>query len=178
MVSKQYGFDFDVDRCVQCHACEVACNSLHDAELGINWRRVVVMWRGDYPNLISRTISLSCMHCGEPTCMAACPNNAISKRTADGIVVVDQNKCIGCRTCFLACPFGVPQFGANGKMQKCDMCADRLVQGKEPVCVATCPAEALRFGPVDELAREKTGKASHRILSPLLAAGLSDKQSC
>ena len=171
MISRQYGFDFEPDKCVQCHACEIACRALHDAQPGIKWRRVVDVWRGDYPNLVARTLSLSCMHCGEPACEAVCPTHAITKRAEDGIVLVDLDKCIGCRTCFLACPFGVPQFGADGRMQKCDLCVDRLIEGKEPACVATCPAEALHFGPMDELASDKTERASDRVLTPFLASG-------
>ncbi|MFH1491469.1 MAG: 4Fe-4S dicluster domain-containing protein [Pseudomonadota bacterium] len=171
MIARQIGFDFEVDRCVQCHACEVACRSLHAAEPGIKWRRVTNLWGGSYPDLVSKTLSLSCLHCGEPACEAACPTNAIRKRAEDGIVVVDQSRCIGCRTCFLACPFGVPQFGADGKMQKCDLCVDRLAQGKEPACVATCPADAIHYGPMDELVRRKSERVSNRILTPLMAAG-------
>jgi anaerobic dimethyl sulfoxide reductase subunit B (iron-sulfur subunit) len=173
MIPKQIGFDFDADRCVQCHACEIACKSLHDIEFGVKWRRVTDVWDGEYPNAVNRTLSLSCLHCGDPACVVVCPTGAIMKRVHDGIVVVDQNKCIGCHSCFLACPFGVPQFGLNGKMQKCDFCVDRLMEGREPACVETCPADALHFGTMDELARKKTEKASHKILTPLLSTGRS-----
>lgn len=171
MIAKQIGFDFDADRCVQCHACEIACKSLHNVELGVKWRRVADFWDGEYPHVVNRTLSISCLHCGDPACEMVCPTGAISKRADDGIVIVDQNKCIGCRSCFLACPFGVPQFGVNGRMQKCDFCMDRLMEGKEPACVATCPADALHFGTMDELSKKKTEKASHKILTPLLASG-------
>lgn len=168
MATLQYGFDFEVERCVQCHACEIACKSLHQAEPGITWRRVVGVWNGNYPKTALKTLSLACAHCGEPACVAACPRGAITKRAVDGIVLVNKNKCIGCRTCFLACPFGVPQFGSDGKMQKCDLCADRLAQGKEPACVATCPADALHFGPLDLLSAQKTERVSHDIVKTLL----------
>jgi anaerobic dimethyl sulfoxide reductase subunit B (iron-sulfur subunit) len=164
-ISKQYGFDFDVERCVQCHACEVACKSFHDVEPGVKRRRIASAWEGQYPDVRNMTISLACLHCGEPACESVCPTGAIQKRTEDGIVMVDQAKCIGCHCCFLACPFGVPQYGEDGKMQKCDLCANRLDQGKEPPCVATCPAEALHFGTMNELADRATGRLARKLLS-------------
>jgi len=150
-MGKQVGFYLDLDRCVQCHACEVACKARHGIELGITWRRVVGMWVGQYPDLVNRTITFSCMHCGEPSCVDACSSGAITKRAEDGIVVVDRVECIACGACAEACPFGVPQFGQDGIMQKCDLCVDRLAQGRQPACVETCPSEALRSGTMEEL---------------------------
>lgn len=92
-MGRQYGFYFDGDRCVQCHACEVACKSWNDLELGISWRRVRDLWSGAFPNVVNKTVSLSCMHCAKPSCMEICPAKAISKRVEDGIVIVDQKKC-------------------------------------------------------------------------------------
>jgi anaerobic dimethyl sulfoxide reductase subunit B (iron-sulfur subunit) len=111
------------------------------------------MWAGRYPDLIYRTISFSCMHCGQPNCIEACPTDAITKRTEDGIVVVDRGECNGCGACVEACPFGVIQFDQDGIMQKCDLCIDRLAQGKQPICIETCPSEALQFGTVEELSK-------------------------
>ena len=150
-MGKQLGFYLDLDRCVQCHACELACKAYNGVELGITWRRVVGIWAGHYPGLIFRTITYSCMHCGKPSCIDACPTGAITKRPEDGIVVVDRHQCDGCEACAEACPFGVPQFGQDGTMQICDLCASRLSQGKQPVCVGPCPSEALRFGTLEAL---------------------------
>jgi len=150
-MEEQLGFYLDLDRCVQCHACEVACKAHKDVEVGITWRRVVGMWAGDYPDLVYRTITYACMHCGEPSCIPACPTGAISKRAEDGVVVVDRETCNGCEACAEACPFGVPQFGQDGTMQMCNLCIDRLAQGKQPACVGPCPSEALRFGTMDVL---------------------------
>jgi anaerobic dimethyl sulfoxide reductase subunit B (iron-sulfur subunit) len=91
------------------------------------------------------------MHCAEPACVNACPVQAISKRGEDGIVIVDRGKCIGCKACLKACAFGAPQFGADGKMQKCDMCFDRADLNKEfPPCIETCPTKALQFVKMDQ----------------------------
>ena len=107
-----------------------------------------------------------------PACIAACPTGAITKRAEDGIVVVDASVCNGCRECADACPYGAPQFGADGKMQKCNLCLDRLQAGKEPACVATCPGEALGCGPLDDLtvAGQKLGGETQ----PSLAMGSSN----
>jgi anaerobic dimethyl sulfoxide reductase subunit B len=145
-MERQHGFYFDSDRCVQCHACEVACKSWNGLELGISWRRVADLWAGQFPKVSNKTVSLSCMHCGKPDCVEICPAKAISKRSEDGIVVVDQAKCTGCRSCSAACPFHIPQYGRTGKMQKCNFCIPRSEQGKQPSCVATCPGEALKSG--------------------------------
>lgn len=160
---KQYGFDFDPARCVQCHACEAACKALHGVEPGVRWRRVIPVWSGAFPAVTNKSVSFACLHCGDPPCEAICPRGAIEKRREDGIVVVDPKKCFGCHLCFTACPFGVPQFGSDGRMQKCDLCVDLLDQGKEPACVATCPAEALRFGMLEELSEWAAARSARKI---------------
>ncbi len=163
-MERQYGFYFDSDRCVQCHACEVACKSWNELELGLRWRRVAESWTGKFPEVRSKTVSLSCMHCAKPACLEICPAKAISKRPEDGIVVVDQARCTGCRSCEAACPFHAPQYGRTGRMQKCNFCFERLEQGKKPSCVATCPGEALKCGPLDELV-SSAGKPTERLSS-------------
>jgi anaerobic dimethyl sulfoxide reductase subunit B len=161
-MERQYGFYFDSDRCVQCHACEVACKAWNELELGIRWRRVEELWAGKFPEVTNKTVSISCMHCAKPACVEICPAKAISKRLEDGIVTVDQAKCIGCRSCAAACPYHVPQYGRIGKMQKCNFCVERLTQGKQPSCVATCPGEALKCGPLDALV-SSAGKPAERL---------------
>jgi anaerobic dimethyl sulfoxide reductase subunit B len=162
--AEQLGFYFDTNRCVQCHACELACRSLHHTDSGAGWRSVVSVWQGEYPHVTNRAISLACMHCGQPACQRACPRGAIQKRTTDGIVVVDQEKCIGCHACLWVCPFGVPRFGSNWKMQKCDSCSDLVRKGKEPACVATCPSEALLFGTLSELSNQARKKCAKKLV--------------
>jgi DMSO reductase iron-sulfur subunit len=162
-MSKQYGFYYDAGRCIQCRTCEVACKSTRDIEPGIKWRRVIETWDGEYPNVTRTFFSQACMHCDKPACAAVCPTGAISKRTEDGIVVVDRDKCNGCQDCLAACPYGVPQFGNDGTMQKCDFC---LEIGRKPACAASCPAEALNFGTLDELLAMARGKAAKRMDGP------------
>jgi anaerobic dimethyl sulfoxide reductase subunit B len=162
-MAKQYGFYVDTDRCVQCHACEVACKSWNGIEPGIRWRRVLDVWQGQFPKVTNQTISYSCMHCEKPACVQICPEKAISKRTEDGIVVVNQRKCIGCRSCVKACPFHIPQYGKAGVMQKCDLCLERLDWGKLPSCVATCPGEALKFGTIEDLTKMSAAKVAQKL---------------
>ena len=162
-MAKQYGFYVNTDRCVQCHACEVACKSWNGIELGVKWRKVLDVWSGQFPNVANRTISYSCMHCSKPRCIEICPQKAIAKRADDGIVVVDQGKCIGCKSCFKACPFHIPQYGKSGRMQKCDMCLERLSQGKQPACVATCPGEALKFHEIGNLSGRSDSNCGERL---------------
>lgn len=159
-MAKQYGFYFDADRCVMCHTCEVACKGTHNLELGVKWRKVVEIWAGEFPDVSRTFVSLSCLHCAEPPCEPACPTGAISKRAEDGIVVVDKDKCDGCQKCYEACPYGIPQFGADGTMQKCDFCLER---GIEPACVAPCPADALFYGTMEELAEKASEPAAEKL---------------
>ena len=132
---------------------------------GPKWRRVTAVESGAYPDARIVNISLSCMHCGRPACMTVCPASAISKRTEDGIVVVDRDKCIGCHACAGACPFGAPQYGEDGTMQKCNYCLDRVLEGQVPACVESCPTRALRAGTMDELSGLAGERAARRMVA-------------
>ena len=162
-MSNQYGIYLDLKRCVQCHACEIACKSTNGVEPGVKWRMVFDFWDGQFPQVTNNSIAFACMHCADPPCEAVCPTGAISKRP-DGIVAVNANKCIGCHSCLLACPFGIPQFGRDGRMQKCHLCVSRLENGQPPACVATCPAEALQFDTWDAINSLVAKKAASSIV--------------
>ncbi len=169
----QLGFYLDTTRCVGCETCTVACKNWNNlapkltaapGTQGPKWRRVASIESGTYPNVSVIRVSMGCMHCGKPACAAVCPTGAITKRAEDGIVLVDQNKCIGCRYCALACPFGVPQFADDGTMQKCNFCQDRLAQGLKPACVTNCPGKALQSGTIEELSKLATTKSASRLV--------------
>jgi anaerobic dimethyl sulfoxide reductase subunit B (iron-sulfur subunit) len=162
-MSKQYGFYYNAGRCIQCRTCEVACKSTHNLEPEVKLRRVIENWQGEYPSVTRTFLSLACMHCEKPACVEVCHTGAIIKRVEDGIVTVDRDKCDGCRECLSACPYGIPQFGIDGTMQKCDFC---IGIGREPACAVSCPAEALSYGTLDELLERTTGKAAERMGGP------------
>ena len=112
--------------------------------------------------LLTYFLATPCYHCAAPPCVAACPHQAIHKREIDGIVAVDAEKCVGAeqcpKRCLKACPWGAPQFQAapDAKMQKCQLCLERLDAGRQPICVEACPMFALEVGPLEEL-RKKHG---------------------
>ena len=145
---KEYSFSFDKNKCVACYACETACKVHNGVEIGCSLRRVKTLWHGKYPEVSSVNLSISCMHCVDPECIKVCPEEAISKNS-NGIVSVDQELCSGCRLCFNACPVNAPQYGNDGKMQKCNFCTSRLVKDEVPICVDTCPGGAIEFKLVD-----------------------------
>ncbi len=148
----EYMIRFYPENCTQCHGCETACKVWRDLPYGVRYRRVLNVWEGSYPQMKSAGLSLSCLHCVEPACMEACPVDAIAKEAATGLVLVDAEVCIGCRLCAKACPYGVPRVGADKRMQKCDLCWDRMPEGQQPPCVDTCPGKALV---VERLSRDE-----------------------
>ncbi len=165
----QYGFYFDHKRCVKCHACEIACKSWNEVDVGPRWREVVKIESGSFPNVTAMNVSMACMHCGDAPCQNACPVGAISKRVADGIVEVDQNVCIGCGFCTWACPFNAPQISSTvGKMEKCNFCQ---TPGKERpldmprACEEICPTGAIISGPMSELVNVNRETAARRLSS-------------
>jgi anaerobic dimethyl sulfoxide reductase subunit B (iron-sulfur subunit) len=163
----QHGFYFDHTMCVKCHACEIACKSWNEVEVGPRWREVVKITTGTFPDVTAMNVSIACMHCGDAPCQTACPVRAISKRVEDGIVVVDANACIGCGFCAWACPFNAPQLSAlAGKMEKCTFCQ---TPGKERpldlprACEEVCPTGAIKSGSMTDLANQGRERAATRL---------------
>ena len=153
----QYGFYIDQTRCIGCFTCAVACKDWHDIDAGPeNWMRIIINEKGEFPNLSLSYLAVACNHCADPPCIKVCPTNAITKRDSDGIVLVDQQKCLGkseCGAkCLNACPYKAPQFNSeHAKMRKCDLCFERLEQGQQTICVEACPMYALDVDTIDQL---------------------------
>jgi anaerobic dimethyl sulfoxide reductase subunit B (iron-sulfur subunit) len=154
----QLGIYFDQTRCTGCYTCVVACKDWHDIQAGsINRMRVTFHEKGSFPNLSAAYLAVACCHCENPPCVTVCPAEAIVKREKDGIVLVDQDKCIGNKechaACLKACPWDAPQFGPHegAKMDKCDLCHDRLDKGQQTICVEACPMYALDVMTLTEL---------------------------
>jgi len=165
---KKLGLVIDLDTCVGCHACAVNCKEwntggemapLTDLDPygaepeGVWFNRVHSYEAGDGAN--GRTVHFprSCLHCETPACVTVCPTGASYKREEDGIVLVDEDKCIGCKLCSWACPYGAREFDVTvGVMKKCTLCVDRIYNEtipeseRVPACVSTCPASARHFG--------------------------------
>lgn len=158
-------FHLDVERCTGCYACVIACMDQNDLEgpEAAAWRRVFAIESGTYPDAELRYVSLACMHCEDAPCLVACPTGAIRRDERTQAVSVEASHCIGCHSCAIACPFGVPRFGADGRMQKCDLCSERVAHGLEPACVRVCPTKALKQGDPNEVALGVERKAAERL---------------
>jgi anaerobic dimethyl sulfoxide reductase subunit B (iron-sulfur subunit) len=178
-MTKQYGFYYNGSACIGCKACMSACKDKNNLPVGINWRRVHQYGGGGWipsandpelmipNNMFVYSMSIACNHCEHPLCLQVCPAQAIQKRE-DGIVLIDQNQCIGCRYCEWACPYGAPQFNEEeGHMTKCNFCEDLIAQGQNPACVDACVMRAIEFGELDEL-RAKYGDVN--AVEPLPSA--------
>ncbi|WP_119681533.1 4Fe-4S dicluster domain-containing protein [Indioceanicola profundi] len=186
---KKLGLVVDHDTCVGCHACAVACKEWntggHMAPLpdqdaygadpdGVWFNRIHSFEAGEESgSCASRTTHFpkSCLHCETPACVTVCPTGASYKRAEDGIVLVNEDLCIGCKLCSWACPYGAREFdGAAGVMKKCTLCVDRIYNEnleeaeRVPACVMVCPVSARHFGDlgdpdsnVSKLVRERGG---------------------
>jgi anaerobic dimethyl sulfoxide reductase subunit B (iron-sulfur subunit) len=152
-------------------ACVVACMDQNDLpEDGTSFRQVSRLEKGAYPAAEIHHVSIACFHCTDAPCLNVCPKGAIFRDPQWGVVDVDENLCIGCRTCAMVCPFGAPRFHPGRKMQKCNFCVDRIAHGMDPACVHTCTTRALGFGPMEDLGKTKANRASAKILESLVAA--------
>lgn len=154
MTNHKYGFLIDASRCIDCRACLVACSvennvPMKNTRIWIHDTGVM----GEYPALTRYSAPFHCMHCVDPSCVSACTVGAL-QQNSDGIVIYDQDRCIGCRYCMYACPFEVPNFEWQERLAliiKCDFCTSRLEEGQKPACATTCPTRAIQFGTREEM---------------------------
>ena len=146
----------DPEKCYACLQCVVSCgydkaNASYDAPLT---GEILSEARLDVAGVLHLAVPVVCQHCEDAPCLRACPSGAIHRQTPDGPVLLDQAKCIGCRACVLACPFGMVWMNADGRVaQKCDQCIDRTAQGCLPACVEDCPCGALSLEPLSDIVK-------------------------
>jgi len=160
----EYALFFDAERCVGCFTCEVACKQENNIPVGPRWIRMVQIGPRKKGVQISTSFSLiRCRHCSNPPCKRACPVKAIY-RTENGVVLINQELCTGCRACMEACPFGALQYhAAKGTVEKCTLCIDRIIKGLIPSCAKHCPYHALSFGDLNEIVFERQAQKLNRL---------------
>jgi DMSO reductase iron-sulfur subunit len=144
-MTKRLGFYVDAKRCIGCYTCAMACKNQYHQENGVVWRDLYDLKEGIYPHRERAFYSLACNHCENPTCLEVCPVIAYYKRD-DGIVVHEQDKCIGCGNCIRSCPYGAPRYNpVEKRAEKCSLCWQRIDADLLPACVLSCPTDALQL---------------------------------
>ncbi len=181
----------DLDRCIGCKGCAVACKSEFDTRLGVFRSQVIYRDHGKFPSAMRDFLPWLCNHCEKPTCVKVCPVAPIDARfngvkfrkratysRPDGVVLVDQDRCIGCGLCIRHCPYQVRSFdpgrraGGNptkNPADKCTFCEHRVEKGVVPSCVNTCQGRARIFGDINDPESEVSGllkKHKTKVLLP------------
>lgn len=160
--TKQHAFHFTADNCIGCHACEAACSEKNDMPAHLSFRSVGYVEGGTYPNYTRMNISMACNHCDDPVCLKGCPTRAYTKHAEYGAVIQDPEICFGCGYCTWVCPYNAPQLDpVKGRVEKCNMCVDRLEVGLKPACVSACVGNALDFGVVENTPENREQIETH-----------------
>ncbi|MHA1410679.1 MAG: 4Fe-4S dicluster domain-containing protein [Candidatus Odinarchaeia archaeon] len=170
----------DLNRCVRCRTCYVACKREHnilahprDNEHPYEYYslRYVEWEHGEYPNVKRTFIPIHCMHCEDPICIKFCPVDAITQNNS-GILQIDKNRCNGCGVCAAVCPYGALYIGPDGKAGGCDFCIERLKKKEIPKCVEICPGGARFFGDLNDSESKVFKLLESGIAKPLLLKGI------
>ena len=152
------GFIYNLNKCVGCNACVVACSIENNTALSINYRKVNTFNALQFPGLPLYYLSLACNHCDEAPCVAGCPSTALQKNMETGIVTIDAKVCIGCKYCTWTCPYDAPKFNVLSRVvEKCNLCESTVLNGGLPACVHGCPTGALKY---EEVERNRTDAAA------------------
>ena len=159
----------NIEKCLGCKSCELACALVHSkskvleeavAESPKPQRMVTVEAAGEF------AVPIQCRHCEDAPCIMVCPTEAIHRHEAKGPVLIEQDRCIGCKFCLMVCPFGVIDVSRDGKaVTKCDLCIELTKVGQEPACVASCPTGALEFCELSELLIERRRTVAKQTLA-------------
>ncbi len=141
----------DLDRCIGCFSCEISCKAENDIPLGEQWNKVIIEGPfGKFPNIEEYWLPTMCQQCTDAPCVDVCPTGA-SYRDENGTVLINKEKCIGCKYCMMACPYGVRSWNKQEKVvEKCTLCPQLTNAGFEPACVANCCAECRYYGDLDD----------------------------
>ena len=164
-------FDFDPSKCTACLACVMACMDQNDIDAAHHqhpFRNAAELESEDGGSQKFSFLSVACMHCEDAPCVMGCPSSCLYKDPESGLTLYDNTNCIGCHSCAMACPFGAPSFNAEGKMEKCDGCVERLRRGMIPACVRVCPSGPLTCRPASEYHEEQMEKSLQALSRQIL----------
>jgi Fe-S-cluster-containing dehydrogenase component len=143
------GLAVDLERCIGCQACVIACMVENEVPDGMFRRRVAEVTAGAGDHLRLTFLHRQCYHCEAPPCVPVCPTGA-THVTRDGLCLVNDAECIGCQACMEACPYEMRYLHPDGFVDKCSLCDHRMTAGRPPACAEVCPTRALAFGDLDD----------------------------
>lgn len=146
----RYAMVIDTRICIGCGDCVVACKTENKVPAGLNRDWIVEATAGRYPELKTEFRSERCNHCSHATCVSMCPTGASHHWRDTNIVLVDANKCTGCKACIAACPYDSRYTHPEGHVDKCTFCLHRVQRGQDPACVSVCPTKTLTFGDLND----------------------------
>ncbi|MHB0963949.1 MAG: 4Fe-4S dicluster domain-containing protein [Gemmatimonadaceae bacterium] len=165
----RFGMVIDTVRCVGCMDCVVACKTENQVPEGFNRDWIAYDVTGTFPTLHMEIRSERCNHCDNPPCVSCCPTGASHVHDVGGVVLVDPDKCIGCKGCVASCPYGARFIHPEGYADKCTFCIHRVEQGLKPACVSVCPTHCMHFGDLDDPNSDVSqllASRKHHVLMP------------